>query len=172
MHPNVHHIGGRKDACVVQHRSKGSTLDELHDDGFDPAFAEGVIDRNDRRVGQPGGGNRFTPEPRDKRLVGRQVRVEDFDRNLADKRGVLRPPDLSHAAGGDRAKQPVSAAEHHARFCGGRLRCGPNGLARRGSMSAAGPPTVSCTGVGSPQHPQCWPKFHALHASAPGTPVG
>src|SRR5918992_3862006 len=51
---------------------------------LDPVFAgirPGVVNGDDIRVGQPGGGERLPPEPGEELLVVRQVGVKDFDRN-------------------------------------------------------------------------------------------
>ena len=58
---------------VAQRRA----VDELHHDRFEMILGAGVVDRDDRRVRQPRGGDCFASEPRDERLVGGEMGMQE-----------------------------------------------------------------------------------------------
>src|SRR5664279_314040 len=61
-----------------------ATAQELHHDVEDAVVAlPEVVDRNDRRVLQPARQPRFAQEPFRDRAYGRELRMNDLDRDLA-----------------------------------------------------------------------------------------
>jgi hypothetical protein len=109
---------------LVEVGPHGGADHQLHDDGVDAVLGEGVVDRDDGGVGQPGGGDGLAPESLDEGMVAGQVRVEDLDGDLAGQHLVGGPPDLGHTARRDRVVQPVPT---------GQDPSGPKFTGRRGS---------------------------------------
>ncbi len=60
---------------------------------------------------EAGGMCRLAPEPFDELLVARVALVQDLDRHAAPEIGVLRQPDVRHAARAELALEPVAAGE-------------------------------------------------------------
>jgi hypothetical protein len=81
------HLGGdvgghpRVDRAVVEPLAQGLAPHQLHDDRLDAVVAARVVDVDDRRVRELGDGDRLVPEPGDERLVGREVLVQDLERD-------------------------------------------------------------------------------------------
>ena len=96
--------GGRRAApLLVEHVAQGRAPDELHDDGLDAAVAARVVDGDDVRVREPGGGHRLAAEAGDEGVVGGEVGEQDLHRHRPGQDLVVRLPDLGHAAPGQRA---------------------------------------------------------------------
>src|SRR5204862_3412209 len=85
--------------------------DVLHDDERKAVDLTDVVDADDVRVGELGEGPRFLHEELAQGAVGRGVRVEDLDRDLAAERGVLSEVDLRGAACADRLEDPIALIE-------------------------------------------------------------
>ena len=87
---------------------------QFHDDGLHAIGREGVVDRDDRRVREPGGGHGLGAEALDERVVGGQVLVEQLHGHPPGERLVGGLPDLGHAARRDGSVQPIPADEESA----------------------------------------------------------
>jgi hypothetical protein len=85
------------------------TVDDWHYQIQPAVDFPGVVDRDDVRFGQPGGGMGFAPEPfpipRLRARLGRQ----HLDRHITADHGVMGFEHLAHAALADQLKQPVAA---------------------------------------------------------------
>ena len=114
---------------------------QLHHDRLGAVLGAGVVDRDDARVGEPGGGDRLLPEPGDEAAVGGQVRVEQLHRHLAAQDLVGAPPHLGHAARGEQLLEPVAAGQQPARLRDARGR--RRRAVRRGSGGRHGPPRLT-----------------------------
>ena len=81
-------------------------VEELHRDVVGALRLAAVVDRDDVRMGEPGGVLRLAPEALHERVVRRVAVVEDLDRDAAAELLVLREVDVRHAA---RAQLPLDA---------------------------------------------------------------
>ena len=95
----------------VEQLSQALALDELHHHRLPPVLGEHVVDRDDVRVVQAGGGDRLATEPFGDDLVGREVRLEPLHRHLAIERQIDGQPDLGHATLGELPLQLVSLGD-------------------------------------------------------------
>ena len=132
-------VGGdpRVDLAVVEPGAQGLAAHQLHDDGLDAVVAARVVDVDDRRVRQAGDGDGLVAEAGDERLVGREVLVQDLDRDGAPQHLVGAEPHLRHAAGRQQLVEPVARAQKRAGGDAGGLR-----RAGRGRRHCHGGPTV------------------------------
>jgi hypothetical protein len=112
-------VDGRQLPAPVELRPQRVAADQLHDDGLVAVVGDGVVDGDDRRVGQAGGGQGLAAEARDERVVGREVRVQQLDGHRPGQHLVGRLPDGGHAPGRDALAEAVAPAEQPARFQGG-----------------------------------------------------
>ena len=92
---------GYVDALDDRHRQIQSTVD----------FA-GLINRDDVRLGQPGGGVGLAPEPLLITRFGRRLGRQHLDGDIAIHHGVVGLVHLAHAAGADQRQQPVAPERH------------------------------------------------------------
>src|SRR4029079_2428738 len=83
----------------------------LHRDVVRALGVAAVVDRDDVRVGEPGGVLRLAAEALDELVVGRVPVVEDLDRDPAPELLVLGEIDVGHAAGAELADDLVTAVE-------------------------------------------------------------
>ena len=104
-------LPGFERAVLVEVVAQRRPVHELHDDRLDVTVGAGVVDRDDRRMREPGRGHRLAAEPLDERLVGGEVRMQQLHRHLAGEGLVRGLPHLRHAAGGDEAVEAVPARD-------------------------------------------------------------
>jgi hypothetical protein len=109
-HRDGHGAGAARDDQLLE----GAALDVLHDDVVRALRLAPVVDRDDVRVGEPGGVRRLPAEALDELDVVRVPLVEHLDRDLAAELLVLGEPDVGHAAGAELPLEPVPAGEDRA----------------------------------------------------------
>src|SRR6476646_3405365 len=83
----------------------------LHRDVVGALRLAAVVDRDDVRVGEPGGVLRLAPKPLDERVVCRVAVVEDLDRDPAPEFLILGEVDVRHPAGAELADDSIAAVE-------------------------------------------------------------
>jgi hypothetical protein len=104
-------LAHRQPAALIEHVTDRPATHELHHDRLAVVAGTRVEDRDDVRVGQAGGGHGFATETLDEGVVGGQVGEEDLGGDGPGEDGVLRFPDLGHAASGDAADELVAASD-------------------------------------------------------------
>ena len=114
-------------------------LDELHHDELRLAVGAGVVDADDVRVVQAGGGLRLAAEAVDEARIACELRQQDLDRDGAVEDGVDPAVHLAHAAGADPGFHPVPAAQHRSRSTTPSLPS-PSGTPRAPASRSARPP--------------------------------
>ena len=110
---------GQQPPVVPQQITQGPAVHVLHDDvghvrGPGHVLAgvlAGVVDGDDRRMVERGGGLCLPAEPGLERRVPGQVLTERFHRDHTVEADVARPEHLGHAAPPDDAVELVAAAE-------------------------------------------------------------
>ena len=90
---------------VVEALAQRAPGHQLHHDRLGAVLRAGVVDRDDARVGEAGGGDRLLAEPGDEAVVGGEVGVEQLHRDLAAQDLVGAAPHLGHAAGRDERRR-------------------------------------------------------------------
>ena len=93
--------------AALEARRQGLAVQELHDEIVGGAFPADVVQRADVRVVERGDGAGLALEPFTNLGVFGKVRGEDLDRDVAPQARVLRPVDLPHPAGAQRADDLV-----------------------------------------------------------------
>ena len=108
------------DPLPVQLVAQRLALDDLHHDvgqrhggatRIGGRVLTGVIDRDDRRVVQPGSRLRLAAEPGEEVRVPGEVGAQHLDRDRATQTGVMAEVHLGHAAAADELGDLVAAAE-------------------------------------------------------------
>ena len=97
------------------------SLDEFGGEEDDPLLRPDVEHRHDVRIGDRGGGARFALEAGEALGVGRELRGEHLDRDLAAETGIASFVDLAHAPRTQRREDLVGAeagsgGERHVRL--------------------------------------------------------
>ena len=90
---------------------QGPAVDVLHDDEVGALALAPVVDRDDVRMGEVGGGLGLPPEALDEGVVDRQLREQDLQRHRTVEQQVLGQVHLGHPAPGDVADQLVAVVE-------------------------------------------------------------
>ncbi len=99
---------GRREAALDQVLERGA-LHVLHRDEVAALVLAAVIDRDDVRVLEAGGGLRLAAEALDELLVGSEALVEELEGDLAPEHLIVGRPDVRHSARADAAHQECTA---------------------------------------------------------------
>ena len=111
---DLHGLGRSEATFVVEVAAQRDPPHQLHDDGLVAVAAVRVVDGDDRRVGQAGGGDGLAAEALDEVLVAGQVGVEDLDGHRPVEDLVVGLPDLGHPTDGQSALEAVATGEQRA----------------------------------------------------------
>ena len=109
---------------LVQEVAQRAPGDQLHDHRSPAVGLDGVVDADDVRVVQPGGGDGLPPEALDHDRVVGQGCLEQLDRDLAIERRVGGHPHLAHAAVSQSPIETVPLGEKRRVGGPGRRRSG------------------------------------------------
>ncbi len=109
---------------LVEQRPQRPPRHELHDDGGPPGLLDRVVDADDVRVVEAGGGDGLPAEPLDHDRVVGQRRLQQLDRDLTIEDRVGRHPHLAHAAVSQSPVEAVPLGEKHRMGDPGRTRSG------------------------------------------------
>jgi hypothetical protein len=102
------HRAGRFQRPVGEHGLQVAALDQSHTHEQSTVDLPIVMDRDHVRGAQSCGRVGFAAEPLLKVLVVREVSGQDFDRDDPVGVGVMRPPDLTHAAAAQQLDEAVT----------------------------------------------------------------
>jgi hypothetical protein len=109
---------GLVERAPVEELAERLAVDQLHDDGLESGGRAGVVDRDDRGMGQAGRGEGLGAEPGDERGVLDQVLEQDLHRHGAVEDLVAGLPDAGHAPCGEGVVEAVAPGEEVPRPCG------------------------------------------------------
>ena len=109
---------------LVEQRPQRAPRHELHHDGGPPGLLDRVVDADDVRVVEAGGGDGLPAEPLDDDGVVGQRRLQQLDRDLPIEDRVGRHPHLAHAAVSQSPVEAVPLGEKHRMGDPGRTRSG------------------------------------------------
>jgi hypothetical protein len=108
----------RERAAGLDRLAEGAALDQLHDDPGPAVGLHHVVDGDDARVVEHGGGPRLPGRPRAQHralVLGRVlVRLDLLERDVPAEQLVVRAPDRAHAARPQRRHQTVAIDETRA----------------------------------------------------------
>jgi hypothetical protein len=90
---------------------QAAALDHLHGDVVRPLGLPAVVDGDDVRMGQAGGGLRLAPEALDEEVVLRVALVQDLDGDAAAEILVLREIDVRHPPRAELPQDAIAAVE-------------------------------------------------------------
>ena len=99
-------------AVGADHVGEARAVDVLHDDEVRAVLLAPVVDADDVRVVQVGGGLGLAAEARDEGRVGGELGEEDLDRDRPVELEVAGEEHLGHAALAEAAAQLEAAVEH------------------------------------------------------------
>ena len=118
---DLHRALGHQPVAGGEQLAQRRALDVLHHDVGHRVAVElvlaGVVDGDDRRVVQRGGGLGLAAEPGLERRVAGQVRAQHLDGDGASQPGVMAEVDLGHAPASEQLADLVSTAQLR-RHCG------------------------------------------------------
>ena len=109
---------------------------KFHDDEVGVAGLAPVVDPDDVGVGEVGGGLGLSPEPLDEGFVVGELGVEDLDRHLPTKQGVLAQIDVGHPAAGQMRREVITLGKGV-----GKVHGEPTEILGDGSLHSPAPPT-------------------------------
>ncbi len=107
----------------AQPRRQRLAVEILHDEEVDPVVVPHLVQRADARMRESSDRPRFVREARPTARVGRGVRQQHLDRDVAIEPGVAGLVDLAHAASADKALDLEDAQAQTRHQASGRMRC-------------------------------------------------
>ena len=101
----------RARATLADQLLERAPLDVLHDDEVRAVRLPAVVDRDDVRMGEPGGVRRLAAEALDELVVVRVALVQDLHRDPPAELLVLREVDVGHPSAAELPGDPVARGE-------------------------------------------------------------
>ena len=115
LRPEAHDFVRVEKALFVEPFTQRRSTDQFHHDGFGTLVVAGVVDGHDAGMVEASGGDGLGAKPDDEGVVGRQMRVQDLDRDRAAQHLIFGLPHLGHASAGDPVGQAVAPRDQPTR---------------------------------------------------------
>ena len=91
----------QRQRAAAERAAQRLAVEQLGDDVGPPVGGADVVDRDDVRVVERGGGARFQLEAVEALRIGREARRQHLDGDVAAEARIAGPIDLAHAAGAE-----------------------------------------------------------------------